>query len=126
MGRTAKQQAADFQAANDRSLVVIGSAIQKNPTKPAKGAMYKLADGSWHYLGAAACGLLPDGYPKWDHSPAKPAPQYPTEDAYMRACRALHWRNAQLRAHGIEPDQLANDAPHYPPEGHVFKSQEQG
>jgi len=45
---------------------------------------------------------------------------YPTEDAYMRACRALHWRTAQLRAHGIEPDPIADDAPHDPPEGHVF------
>lgn len=40
---------------------------------------------------------------------------YPTEDAYMRACRALHWRNAQLRAHGIEPITLKSSDGHEPP-----------
>ena len=47
---------------------------------------------------------------------------YPTEDAYLRVCRALHWHTAQLRAHGIEPDPIAPDAPHYPPDDHVFTS----
>lgn len=40
----------------------------------------------------------------------------PTEDAYLATCRALHWRTAQLRAHGVEPIPLESDAPHYPPE----------
>lgn len=40
----------------------------------------------------------------------------PTEDAYMRACRALHWHTAQLRANGIEPATIAEGAPHYPPD----------
>jgi len=46
----------------------------------------------------------------------------PTQDAYMAACRALHWHTAQLRAHGIEPDAITPDAPHHPPEDHVFDS----
>lgn len=44
----------------------------------------------------------------------------PTEDSYMAACRALHWRVAELRAHGIEPIRIPMDAPHYPPEGYSF------
>lgn len=40
----------------------------------------------------------------------------PTVDAYMRTCRALNWRTAQLRANGIEPGILRDDAPHEPPE----------
>lgn len=47
---------------------------------------------------------------------------YPTEDAYMRACRALHWRTAELRFHGIEPIAIPDGAPHYPPEGFDFGS----
>lgn len=47
-------------------------------------------------------------------------PQYPTEDAYLSACRALHWRTAQLRAHGFEPCTLPADASHYPPEDYDF------
>ena len=43
-------------------------------------------------------------------------PHYPTEDAYLRACRAGHWRTAQLRHHGIEPIQIPADASHYPPD----------
>jgi len=48
---------------------------------------------------------------------------YPTEDAYLRTYRALHWRTAQLRAHGIEPDAIPADAPQHPPEDHRFDSQ---
>lgn len=40
---------------------------------------------------------------------------YPTEEAYLAACRALHWRTAELRFHGIEPIQIPPDAPHEPP-----------
>jgi hypothetical protein len=43
-----------------------------------------------------------------------------SEDAYMSACRALHWRTAELRFHGIEPIQIPPDAPHEPPEGFDF------
>lgn len=42
---------------------------------------------------------------------------FPTEDAYMAACRALHWRTAQLRANGIEPVEIPLNAPAYPPDG---------
>lgn len=50
---------------------------------------------------------------------------YPTEDAYLSACRALHWRNAQLKAYGIEPLDLnevnrAGQLTHYPPEDFDF------
>lgn len=38
----------------------------------------------------------------------------PTEDAYLRACRALHWRTAQLRANGIEPLLIKEDAAQCP------------
>lgn len=44
----------------------------------------------------------------------------PTEDAYNRACRALHWRTAELRAHGIEPIAIPEDAPLYPPDDFDF------
>lgn len=40
----------------------------------------------------------------------------PTNDAYLAACRALHWRTAQLKANGIEPVRLPKDASYYPPE----------
>lgn len=46
--------------------------------------------------------------------------QYPTEDAYMRVCRALRWRTAELKANGIEPVALNDDSPHDPPEGYDF------
>jgi hypothetical protein len=47
---------------------------------------------------------------------------YATMDAYMAACRALAWRNAQLRAHDIEPLnlQLIDPLAHDPPEGFDF------
>lgn len=45
---------------------------------------------------------------------------YPTDDAYVRACRALNWRHAELRFYGIEPITLAEDAPHHPPEDFDF------
>lgn len=48
----------------------------------------------------------------------------PTRDAYARACRALRWRHAQLRAHGIEPIQLTDEHPPYPPEDYDFKAAE--
>lgn len=41
---------------------------------------------------------------------------YPTEDAYLRACRVGHWLRAQLRAHGIEPVAIPNGASQYPPD----------
>lgn len=46
---------------------------------------------------------------------------YPTEDAYMGAMRALHWRTEQLRQAGIEPLNLmtteyGDHVPHYPPD----------
>lgn len=65
MARGSQQQADDFCAANDRHPVVAGIALEPDPTKPSKGGRYKTADGTWHYLGASACKLLPDGYPRW-------------------------------------------------------------
>lgn len=58
--------------------------------------------------------------------PDVPAPleQYPTEDAYLRACRALHWHTAQLRANGIEPLPIPEDAPQYPPDDYPFKEKQ--
>lgn len=50
------------------------------------------------------------------------ADNYPTEDAYMAACRALHWRTAELRFHGIEPIAIPQDASHYPPDNFDFGS----
>ena len=46
----------------------------------------------------------------------------PTQDAYMAACRAGHWRMAELRAHGIEPLNLTKvaDLTHYPPDDYDF------
>lgn len=65
MARVPQQQADDFVRANDRSPVVIGSAIEPDPSRPAQGARYKLDDSTWHRLGAEACAMLPDGYPRW-------------------------------------------------------------
>lgn len=39
----------------------------------------------------------------------------PTEDAYLRAARALHWRTEQLRQNGIEPIPILGHYPQYPP-----------
>lgn len=49
-------------------------------------------------------------------------PAYPTEDAYMAACRALHWATALLRHHGVEPVDLSRveNLTHYPPEDYDF------
>ena len=66
MARSAKQQAADFITANDKSPVVSGYAIESNPHKPSKGAVYRLKDGSKHRLGVEACALVTGEYPKWD------------------------------------------------------------
>lgn len=48
------------------------------------------------------------------------AEPYPTEDAYMSACRALHWRTAQLCANHIEPVRIPDGAPQYPPDDFDF------
>lgn len=64
--RTPQEQADEFVRANDASPVIAGAALEENPQKPSKGARYKLANGGWHYVGAAAGHLLPDGYPKWE------------------------------------------------------------
>ena len=44
----------------------------------------------------------------------------PAEDAYMAACRALHWRTAQLCANYIEPVRVPDGAPQYPPDDFDF------
>lgn len=62
----AQARAAAFVSANERSPVVIGRAIEPNPTKKSKGAEYTLRNGERWTLGRAACAALPEGYPKWD------------------------------------------------------------
>lgn len=49
-----------------------------------------------------------------------------TESAYLRTCRALNWRTAQLRANGIEPLKLTDEHPHDPPVGFDFDVEEAG
>ncbi len=49
-----------------------------------------------------------------------------TDDAYLRTCRALNWRTAQLRANGIEPLKLTDEHPHEPPVGFDFDVEEAG
>ena len=66
MARSPEQQAADFIAANHRSLVVAASVLHTGEFK-VQGAQYILDDRSKHYLSSAAFNLLPDGYPKWRH-----------------------------------------------------------
>lgn len=44
----------------------------------------------------------------------------PTDDAWIRACRALDWRTAELRAHGIEPTRIPENAPQHPPAWYDF------
>lgn len=65
--RSPQQQADDFMAANRKSPVVSGYAIEPDPRKPAKGASYTLADRTTHRLGVEACGLLLEGFPRWAH-----------------------------------------------------------
>lgn len=48
--------------------------------------------------------------------------QRPTEDAYLRACMALHWRTAQLRVNGIEPVRIEEGFSHYPDDGAIAPS----
>lgn len=57
--RTPQQQADAFMAANDRHPVVAGAGLERG------GGRYMTADRKWHYLGLAACRLLPEGYPRW-------------------------------------------------------------
>ncbi len=59
--RTPDQQAADFIAANDQSVVVAGRSIGNG----GKGGYYTLDNGSRHRLGLEAMRLLPEGYPRW-------------------------------------------------------------
>lgn len=61
-------------------------------------------------------------YPDMTHDGKRFAAQSgPTEDAYMRATRALHWRTEQLRQYGIEPIEIKEGFPHYPPESFNWK-----
>lgn len=63
--RTPRQQADDFIAANRDSLVISGRVLEPDPRKRAKGAVYTLVNGKSYRLGADACGLLPEGFPRW-------------------------------------------------------------
>lgn len=49
-----------------------------------------------------------------------------TDEAYLRTCRALNWRTAQLRANGIEPLKLTEEHAHAPPIGYDFDVEEAG
>lgn len=61
-GRTPQQQCDDFVAANTASPVTSGSVIGQG----GEGAYFTLANRTTHRLGAEACKLLPDGFPRWD------------------------------------------------------------
>lgn len=54
-----------FIAANDESPVVYGRALEPDPHRPAKGAVYRFQNGRELRLTAAQCRALPEGYPKW-------------------------------------------------------------
>lgn len=54
---------AEFLAANAKSPVVSGYAIESDPHKPAKGAVYTLADGTRWRLNVAECQAI--GMPRW-------------------------------------------------------------
>lgn len=58
-----KERAALFVAANKASPVVSGSAIEKDPKKPSKGAIYRLLDGQLFRLNADVCKIV--GTPRW-------------------------------------------------------------
>lgn len=63
MSRTPQQQADDFAAANAKSAVISGYALEQDPNKPSKGVVYRLMDGTRHRLGAAAVQL--STAPRW-------------------------------------------------------------
>lgn len=52
--------------------------------------------------------------------------QRPNTDAYLAACRALNWRNEQIKMMGGEPLALGGDAPHYPPDDFDWRQALQG
>jgi hypothetical protein len=56
---------AAFMAANDKSPVISGRAIEPDPRKPAKGGIYELENGDLFKLNVEECRALPEGYPKW-------------------------------------------------------------
>lgn len=53
-----------FLAANSKSPVVYGRAIEPNPNRPAKGAVYRLKNGQEFRLSVADCKAV--GMPRWD------------------------------------------------------------
>jgi hypothetical protein len=56
--------AAAFIAANKRSPVVSGWAIEQDPRKPARGAGYTLKNGKTYNLSVEECGQV--GMPRWN------------------------------------------------------------
>lgn len=70
--RTPQVQADEFVAANKFFGVTAGTAVlhrnkQRSDGSPvATGVRYKLTNTKWYHLGTVACGLLPDGFPRWE------------------------------------------------------------
>lgn len=56
------ENAQAFVAANKRSPVVSGYALEPDPRKPAKGVCYRLANGKSFTLTPAECGTVE---PRW-------------------------------------------------------------
>lgn len=58
------EKAKEFMRANVQSPVVSGYAIEPNPFKPSKGAVYTLKDGRRFRLGVVDCKAMTA--PRWD------------------------------------------------------------
>lgn len=61
------EQVQDFLRANSRSPVVSGWAIEENPNKPSRGAVYELMGGHIFKLTAEECREI--GLPWWKGQP---------------------------------------------------------
>jgi hypothetical protein len=58
-------QVRQFIKANDKWPVISGAAIEPNPNKPPRGAIYTLSSKRAFKLTPEELRALPDGYPKW-------------------------------------------------------------
>lgn len=61
---TLSERASAFVEANAGSPVIYGRAIEPDPRKPAKGAIYRLKNGKEFYLSVNECREV--GMPRWD------------------------------------------------------------
>jgi len=114
-----------FLKRDQEELIKLGSSCE-NPPLP---KLVEVNDNRWH-LPSVNEGLrlarLCNGHAT-PHDIAEGKKNVsPTDDAYMRACRALNWRNAELRFYGLEPIALPDDAPHYPPDDFDFGAAHDG